>query len=158
LDKQREGIKQSYTSSDEFVSNYVVPDSLIKGMFENAEKDTSFLNDISISKDDKDTSKVSIIKKGEREWRTTKEYDLGRSLRVLKIAVKSNIARNLYDASAFWRVNNEVNNSFQKAVEVIQKDVLFDVLFSKEVPQKGKKKLSEKEKKDLERWRSFSEN
>ncbi len=158
LDKQREGIKQSYTSSDEFVSNYVVPDSLIQGMFENAEKDTSFLNDISISKNDKDTSKVSIIKKGEREWRTTKEYDLGRSLRVLKIAVKSNIARNLYDASAFWRVNNEVNNSFQKAVEVIQKDVLFDVLFSKEVPQKGKKKLSEKEKKDLERWRSFSEN
>lgn len=158
LDKQREGIKQSFASSDEFVANYVVPDSLIQGMFENAEKDTSFLNDISISKDDKDTSRVTIIKKGEREWRTTKEYDLGRSLRVLKIAVKSNIARNLFDASAFWRVNNEVNNSFQKAVEVIQKDVLFDVLFAKEVPQKGKKKLSEKEKKELERWRSLSEN
>jgi len=158
LDKQREGIKKSFATADEFVANYVVPDSLVNGMFENAEKDTSFLNDISIAKDDKDTSKVTLIKIGEREWRTTKEHDLGRSLRVLKIAIKSNIARNLFDSSAFWRVNNEVNNSFKKAIEVIQNDKSFDELFAKETPQKGKKKSSEKEKKEMERWRNTSEN
>ncbi len=158
LDKNREAIKQQFPTSEAFVSGYEVPDSLIEGLFAHAEKDTSFLNDVSVTKDDKDTSRITILKQGEREWRTTKERDLERSMKVLRVAIKSNMARNLFDSSTFWQVNNDVNNSFQKALQVIQNDELFDVLFAKEMPTKGKKKTAEKERKAFERWRDFTEN
>jgi hypothetical protein len=67
------------------------------------------------------------------------------------------IGRNLFDANTFWQVNNELNNPLQKAITVMQNDKNFDVLFPPISVGKNKKKLSEKDKKEFERWR-FSEN
>lgn len=157
LDKKRDELKAQFKTGENFVQNYTVPDSLLTALFEMAEKDTAFLHDVSVPKEDTSTKEFTIIKHREKEFRTSKNRDLKRSAKVLRIALKSNIGRNLFDANTFWQVSNELNNPLQKAITIMQNDKNFDVLFPPISAGKNKKKLSEKDKKEFERWR-FSEN
>jgi carboxyl-terminal processing protease len=158
LDKHREVLKEQYKTSEEFVKNFTVPDSLFQNLFETAEKDTSFLNDISVPQSDTTTKEFTFISGGNKVYRTSKERDLKRSAKILSIAVKSNIGRNLFDANTFWQVNNEFNRPLQKAIEIIQNDKNFDILFPQPQAGKNKKKPSSKERKEFERWRYEEEN
>ncbi|MDW8273358.1 MAG: hypothetical protein RMJ53_03905 [Chitinophagales bacterium] len=153
MDKKRDELKQLYPSGSDFVNNYVVPDSLLNELFAFAEKDSGFLKDITVPKEDTSVKEITIIRLDDKEYRTTKARDLKRSSAILAISLKATLARNLYDTNTFWQVNNELNLPLKKAREIIQNDRYFDILFAQQPSQKSKKKLSEKERKEQERWR-----
>jgi len=46
----------------------------------------------------------------------------------IKAIVKALIARNLYDYNSYFEIVNEIDEGFMKAVEVLEKDVLFEKL------------------------------
>jgi carboxyl-terminal processing protease len=72
LDKKRDELKAQFKTGENFVQNYTVPDSLLTALFEMAEKDTAFLHDVSVPKEDTITKEFTIIKYGEKEFRTSK--------------------------------------------------------------------------------------
>jgi carboxyl-terminal processing protease len=47
-----------------------------------------------------------------------KEFEI--SERAIRLRTKALVARNLFDYAAFYRVINELNPAFKKAVEVLQ--------------------------------------
>jgi carboxyl-terminal processing protease len=154
LDKNRQQLLNAYPTSEAFIAQFRFDEALKAKLMEQAEADTAFLNDIVSSKDDSiKNTPVTIISKNGKDWKTTKEYDLRRSAKLLETQAKAILGRNMFDNSTFWQVYNNINNSYQKAVEVINNDRNFDVLFEAKSPVKTKKKLNEKEKRELERWR-----
>lgn len=154
LGKNRETLKAQFPEGKDFINSYTIPDSFYSAMFTEAESDTAFLNDITVPKEDTVITEFTTLKLNEKEYRTSKEYDIKRSKKILEIAVKANLARNLYDANTSWQISNEQNDALQKAIEVIQDDSNFDVLFpSEQGASKKKKKLSKEEKQEIERWR-----
>ncbi|MFN8294459.1 MAG: S41 family peptidase [Chitinophagales bacterium] len=153
LDKHRDSLKKQFPSSEHFVNNYTLPDSLLQGLFAMAEKDSSFLNDVTVPKEDTIIKSFTTLKLGEKEYRTSKEHDLKRSAKLLSIVVKANLGRNLFDANTFWQITNALNNPLQKAISVIQNDKNFDVLFAPPATSKHKKKIGTHDLKAQERWR-----
>lgn len=153
LDKNRDKILAQFPTADSFINNYIVPDSFLKNLYITAEADTSFLNDITVPKEDTVIKEFTIINVNGKEYRTAKEHDLKRSAKVLPIAIKANLGRNLFDANVFWQVSNALNNPLQKAISVIQNDKNFDVLFKSTAIAKGKKKQVQKDREEEERWR-----
>ncbi|HRN93936.1 MAG TPA: S41 family peptidase [Chitinophagales bacterium] len=153
LDKNRAKILAQFPTAESFISSYVVPDSFYQNLYAAAESDTSFLNDITVPKEDTVITEFTTIKFGDKDYRTSKAHDLKRSSKALPIAVKANLARNLFDANVFWQVSNVLNNPLQKAIAVIQNDKNFDVLFKNTSIAKGKKKQVQKDKEETERWR-----
>jgi carboxyl-terminal processing protease len=154
LDKNRQQLLSTYPTAEVFIAQFKLDDALKAKLIEQAEADTAFLNDIVSTKEDSIKNiPTTIITKNGKDWKTTKAYDLNRSAKLLETQAKAILGRNMFDNSTFWHVYNNINNSYLKAVEVISNDRNFDVLFETKAPSKTKKKLSEKEKREIERWR-----
>jgi carboxyl-terminal processing protease len=88
-------LAQQYPDENAFVRNFVVTDTLVKDLFDFAEK----------------------------QGVTPGEEDLGNTMPYLKIQLKGLIARNLFDFSAYIQVASEMDDAYQKAIKLIQSDI-----------------------------------
>jgi carboxyl-terminal processing protease len=88
-------LAQQYPDENAFVRNFVVTDTLVKDLFDFAEK----------------------------QGVTPDEEDLGNTMPYLKIQLKGLIARNLFDFSAYIQVASEMDDAYQKAIKLIQSDI-----------------------------------
>jgi carboxyl-terminal processing protease len=97
LDNNRKGLMVQYPNAIAFKQNFKVDEALL-GKF------TAF---------------------AEKEGVEKNEADLKTSDKLLRIQIKALLARNLWDLEAFYLVINDINDGYQKALEVI-KDNTFD--------------------------------
>ena len=100
VDNNRKQLLQSFPDVDAFKKNYTIPSILIEKIKERAQKED-------IKWDDKDFEK---------------------SQKFILTQMKALIARDLYDASAFYRIINDIDDIFSKGLEVINNDALYNKL------------------------------
>lgn len=100
VDNNRKQLLQSFPDVDAFKKNYTIPSILIEKIKETAQKED-------IKWDDKDFEK---------------------SQKFILTQMKALIARDLYDASAFYRIINDIDDIFSKGLEVINNDALYNKL------------------------------
>ena len=93
IDNNRNTLKKTYPSFQEFNSKYQVPQSLIDSILAAAEKQ-------------------NVKAKDEEEMKRTLPY--------LRLQLKALIARDLWDMTEYFQVMNEENHIVQKGLEVIQ--------------------------------------
>jgi carboxyl-terminal processing protease len=98
VDNNRKELLKTYPTIDAFKKNYTLPSSLIEEIKENAEKD-------------------------EVEW---SEEEFNKSQRIILTQMKALIARDLYEASAFYRIINDIDDIFLKGMEVITNDSTYN--------------------------------
>lgn len=93
IDNNRNTLKKTYPSFQEFNSKYQVPQSLIDSILAAAEKQNVKAKD---------------------------EEEMNRTLPYLRLQLKALIARDLWDMTEYFQVMNEENHIVQKGLEVIQ--------------------------------------
>lgn len=114
VDLNRSKLREHYPTQDAFVRSFKVDDEMLEQLYKMGDKDS--------------------VKRNAEEMRRSKPLFLNQ--------IKSLLARDLFDNTAFWRVANDMNDSYQKAVEVMHTNK-FDVLR----PDKKEQKRLEKEMK-----------
>jgi carboxyl-terminal processing protease len=92
VDAERENLMRAYPTLDSFVQYYEVPSSGIQSMIDELDK-----KGIPFNKE---------------------EYAI--SERAIRIRTKALVARNLFDYSAFYRVINDLNPAFKKAIQALE--------------------------------------
>lgn len=102
LDEHRAHLKK-YETSDEFIKNFHVTDAMISALLINAEKEKVKIN-------------KAVVKKITPQ---------------LKTRIKAQLARNLYDDDAMYRVLLESDQDFKKALQVISNYTEYAVLIQK---------------------------
>ena len=112
VDRNRQKLKELYPNQDAFVANFKVTDEILEEMY----------------------------KRGDRDSVKRNEVEMKRSKPLFTNQIKSLMARDMFDNTAFWRVTNEMNDSYKKAVEVMHTNK-FDIL----TPSKKDIKKTEKE-------------
>ena len=63
------------------------------------------------------------------------EDEYNRSKRIIAVRLKAQIAANLFDFGSFYRIINEINDSYLEAIKVINNDELYNELLGKKVLQ-----------------------
>jgi outer membrane protein OmpA-like peptidoglycan-associated protein len=111
VEKNRERLKREYPTEDAFVNNFHVDDALLEDMYKAGDKDS--------------------VKRNATEMARSKPLFLNQ--------IKSLLARDLFDNVAFWRVANEMNDSYKKAVEVMHSDKFEILRPTKRWPKKSGK-------------------
>jgi carboxyl-terminal processing protease len=112
VDQNRVALHAKYTNPSDFINGFDVKSEVLELLFYRAEKD-------SIARD---------------------SAQIARSMPLFLNQTKSLIARNLFDNNTFWQVANEANDSYKKALAVINTNQ-FDILN----PSKKEIKKAEKE-------------
>ncbi|MBR5039458.1 MAG: S41 family peptidase [Prevotella sp.] len=93
IDNNRNTLKKTYPSFQEFNSKYQVPQSLIDTILDAAEKQNLKFKD---------------------------DEEMKRTLPYLRLQLKALVARDLWDMTEYFQVMNEENHIVQKALEVIK--------------------------------------
>ena len=91
VDKNRKKLKEQYPTFSKFKKEFKV-DRLAKELIAAAEKEDLLMNQ--------------------------KEYD--RSERVIKVRIKAMVAQNIWDYKKFYEIINELNNSYNKAIQILE--------------------------------------
>jgi carboxyl-terminal processing protease len=118
VDKNREKLKIRYPNSDAVIANFKVDDDLLELLYRAGDKDS--------------------VKRDSAQMLRSKPLFVNQ--------VKSLVCRDLYDNTTFWRAANEMNDSYKKALEVIEQNK-FDLLIpSKKELRKAEKEIKEREK------------
>ena len=99
VDQNRVALHAKYTNPSDFINCFDVKSEVLELLFYRAEKD-------SIARD---------------------SAQIARSMPLFLNQTKSLIARNLFDNNTFWQVANEANDSYKKALAVINTNQ-FDIL------------------------------
>ena len=115
VDKNRQKLKEHYPNEEAFVKTFKVDEDMLEEMYKMGDKDS--------------------VKRNKDEMQRSKPLFLNQ--------LKSLIARDMFDNVAFWRVANEMNDSYKKAVEVMRSDK-FEIL---KPSKKELKRMEKKEKK-----------
>lgn len=71
---------------------------------------------------------------------------IARSMPLFVNQTKSLIARSLFDNATFWKINNELNNTYRKALEVMQSDKFTILNPDKKTLKKAEKEIEKREK------------
>lgn len=100
VDRHRGELKAKYPTADAFISGFHVTDEILEEMYKKGDKDS--------------------VKRNESEMLRSKPLFLNQ--------VKSLIARDMFDNVAFWRVTNDMNDSYKKALVVMHDRSQFVVL------------------------------
>jgi carboxyl-terminal processing protease len=100
IDKNRNDIKKQYPSVEDFEKRFAVTPDMMK----------------------------QLIAAGERDSVKFVEKDYNTSCRMLKLLIKSLIARDVYDQEAFTRIYNETNPMLEQALKVINDDRQYNQL------------------------------
>lgn len=85
---------------------------------------TEFKSNFSIS----DEIMNKLIAEGEKEKVEFKEEDYAKAKDYIALQVKSLMARDLYSSAAYFMIMNENNDIFQKGIEIIRDDKLYNKL------------------------------
>jgi carboxyl-terminal processing protease len=93
-DKNRDKLKKQYPDVATFKSSFVVDDALLN----------------------------ELIAAGEKKGVEKDSAGLARSEKLIRIQLKSLIARDMWNYDAYWQVINEVNDFYQKALECMKDD------------------------------------
>ena len=122
VDKNRQKLKESYSNADEFVKKFNVDEMLLEELYKTGDKDSVKRN----------------------------EVEMKRSRPVFINQIKSLIARDIFDNVAFWRVANEMNDSYKKAVDVMHSHH-FEILSpNRREQRKVEKEIKQKEQRKKE--------
>ena len=93
IDNHRAQLKSKYSSFDDFVNSYEIPQTVIDGIYEEGKK-----------------QKVEPVDDTERNNTTA----------ALKTQLKALVARDIWDMSQYFQIMNETNDIVRKAVELIR--------------------------------------
>ena len=110
-DKNRQKLKAKYPTQDDFVKNFEIDNSVLEELYKAGDKDS--------------------VKRDKEQMERSKPLFINQ--------IKSLVARDLFDNTAFWRVANEMNDSYKKAVEVMHTNQ-FDIMDPSKKQQKKKGK------------------
>jgi carboxyl-terminal processing protease len=102
VDNNRKKLKQSFPTIKAFKKDYDITPALIQKI-----KDSAEAEDIEWDNEDFDKSKEIIFTQ-----------------------LKALLARDLYDASAFYRIINDIDDIFSKGLEVISNDELYNKILN----------------------------
>ena len=91
IDRNRKMLNSTYKDIDKFIAKFEVDEQMIQDLKQLAEKEK--------------------IKYDEEEFQ--------KSLPLIKTQLKALVARDLFDTSAYFRIMNSYNDSYQKALEII---------------------------------------
>jgi carboxyl-terminal processing protease len=91
VDKNRKKLKEQYPTFSQFKKEFNV-EKLAQALKSAAEKEDLVMNQ--------------------------KEYD--RSERVIKVRIKAMVAQNIWDYKKFYEIINELNNSYNKAIQILE--------------------------------------
>jgi carboxyl-terminal processing protease len=117
VDRHRQELKAAYPNQDAFVANFKITDDILEEMYKKGDKDS--------------------VKRNLNEMQRSKPLFVNQ--------LKSLIARDMFDNVAFWRVTNEMNDSYKKALVVMHNNSQFAVLKpSKKELLKTEKELKKK--------------
>ena len=94
VDQHRTELKQRYTSFDDYLANYPVPQAMTDSIFAEAER-----------------LKIKPCTKADRD----------KTLPMLTLQLKALIARDIWDMNEYYRIMNESNRIVAKAVEIAGK-------------------------------------
>ncbi len=119
VDKNRQKLKAMYPTSDIFVQNFQVDEAMLESLYKMGDKDS--------------------VKRNEVEMKRSRPLFINQ--------IKSLIARDLFDNITFWRVANDLNDSYKKALQVMHTNK-FDILKPSKKDQKAHDKEKKKAKKD----------
>ena len=119
VDKNRQKLKAMYPTSDIFVQNFQVDEAMLESLYKMGDKDS--------------------VKRNEVEMKRSRPLFINQ--------IKSLIARDLFDNITFWRVANDLNDSYKKALQVMHTNK-FDILKPSKKDQKAHDKEKKKSKKD----------
>ena len=118
VDKNRQKLKASYPTADDLVNNFKVDDALLDELYKAGDKDSVKRN----------------------------EVEMKRSRPLFVNQIKSLIARDMFDNVAFWRVANEMNDSYKKAVDVMHSHHFELLSPNRRDQRKVEKELKKREK------------
>lgn len=118
VDVNRDSLKKRFPTADDFIQNFDSRKEVVDSLFAKADLD-------SIKRD---------------------SAQMARSMPLFVNQTKSLIARNLYDNTTFWRINNEQNNTYQKALAVMESDKFAILTPDKKTLKKAEKDLYKKAK------------
>ncbi len=122
VDQNRAELHKRYPTAVDFIKGFDAKSEVVELLFKRADKDSI----------DRDSSQIA------------------RSMPLFLSQTKSLIARNLFDNNTFWQVANESNDSYKKALEVMNSNK-FDLLNPpKKEMKKIEKELKQKEKEKRE--------
>lgn len=94
VDQNRKSLKKEYQTFEDFNARFVVPEDMLKDLWEEGEK-----------------AKVKLKDEEERQ----------NSIPQISLQLKALVARDLWQMNEFYKVNNEGNHIVQKALEVLEK-------------------------------------
>lgn len=92
LEAQRDELKKTYPTAEAFCKNYTITPAFMADFIAYADKEG--------------------VKKNDEEYLKSEKY--------LKNLLKARLAQNLFDFAAFWQVYNEMDDVYNKALQVIQ--------------------------------------
>lgn len=102
LNKYRKRIKSEYPNLENFKKNYQVDDELIKLVIANGKADNIPFND--------------------------QEFKI--SERLLKVQLKSLLARDIWDVGAYFQVMETENEALQKAIGILRSQNMYNTILS----------------------------
>ncbi|MDR2691197.1 MAG: S41 family peptidase [Dysgonamonadaceae bacterium] len=111
IDAKRKAYKKQYPAFEDFDKKFVVTDQMINDLMDACKNDTAFNKDDSLPED-------RIAK------------DLVKSGSVIKAQIKAMVARDIFGESEYHRVLNQVIDAYNKAIEIISDEKIYDKLLS----------------------------
>lgn len=102
LDRNRKQLMHTYPERELFLTNFEVEEKALE----------------------------DLLKMAEEEKITYKEEEFEKSKPIILQQTKALIARDLYDMAAYFQVMNRYNDSYLKALEIINNDKLYEQLLS----------------------------
>jgi len=147
VDKYRKELSEKYPTADSFFHNFKVDTSLYLEYFGYAIADSV----VKLKKEfagKKFSSLKEFFAALEPDTAFNAENDFAKSGKIMNARLRSQIGRNLFDTNLFWRIfNSTINDSYAKALEVINDNSKFDMLLPKsEAPASNSKKKGTKKK------------
>lgn len=103
LDQHREELNKRYKKVHTYKERFVVPESV--------------MNDLRIMADNK---KIAF-----------KEEEYSRSLPLIRLQIKALIARDLFDTTSYFYIINDVNQTYQEALRLINDEIKYDEILDK---------------------------
>lgn len=141
VDKYRAQLQMKYPTADDFFVNFDADTNVLAEYFSAALADSV----IKLKPDMSASGFSQFFSAVQKDSTMDFEMDFTKSEKLLKARVKATIGRDLFDTGMWFRViNTTINDSYAKALEVIQTPSDFDVLLPKPEKAEPVKKKTKK--------------
>ena len=130
IDKNRNELKKKYPNFEKFNENYFIGEDIMGELLLRVEedklssaKDTININAQNTLENEDETQPKSTEKLTEKE---IEEYEKSKPL--IQLQIKALIARDLWDMNEYFQVMNQNNESYKKALKIIEDDSKYNKL------------------------------